>query len=207
MQGRPRFLPCTPYGVQQLLVRNKIEIAGKHVVIVGRSDIVGKPMANMLLQRGAGADATVTVCHSRTADLPAIARQADILIVAIGRARFVTAEMVKAGAVVVDVGMNRVDGKLCGDVDYDWRARSGRPYHAGSRRRRAVDGDDVAFKHAQGGGVGGEWSVIAIGSAQMRNVRMMSEKHRKKWPAVCSARQTRCGRQFGQIHACRSFVN
>ena len=119
VQGRPRFLPCTPYGVQQLLVRNKIEIAGKHVVIVGRSDIVGKPMANMLLQRGAGADATVTVCHSRTADLPAIARQADILIVAIGRARFVTAEMVKPGAVVVDVGMNRVGGKLCGDVDYD----------------------------------------------------------------------------------------
>ncbi len=118
VQGTPRFLPCTPYGVQQLLVRNNIEIAGRHVVIVGRSDIVGKPMANMLLQRGAGADATVTVCHSRTADLPAITRQADILIVAIGRARFVTADMVKPGAVVVDVGMNRVEGKLCGDVDY-----------------------------------------------------------------------------------------
>ena len=119
VQGRPRFLPCTPYGIQQLLVRNKIEIAGKHVVIVGRSDIVGKPMANMLVQRGAGADATVTVCHSRTADLPSITRQADILIVAIGRARFITADMVKPGAVVVDVGMNRVDGKLCGDVDYE----------------------------------------------------------------------------------------
>jgi methylenetetrahydrofolate dehydrogenase (NADP+)/methenyltetrahydrofolate cyclohydrolase len=118
VQGTPRFLPCTPYGVQQLLVRNKIEIAGRHVVIVGRSDIVGKPMANMLLQRGAGADATVTVCHSRTADLSSITRQADILIVAIGRARFVTADMVKPGAVVVDVGMNRVEGKLCGDVDY-----------------------------------------------------------------------------------------
>lgn len=118
VQGSPRFLPCTPYGIQQLLVRNKIEIAGKHAVIVGRSDIVGKPMANMLVQRGAGADATVTVCHSRTADLPAITRQADILIVAIGRARFVTADMVRPGAVVVDVGMNRVDGKLCGDVDY-----------------------------------------------------------------------------------------
>lgn len=118
VQGAPRFLPCTPYGVQQLLVRNKIEIAGRHVVIVGRSDIVGKPMANMLLQRGAGADATVTVCHSRTADLPAITRQADILIVAIGRAKFITADMVRPGAVVVDVGMNRVEGKLCGDVDY-----------------------------------------------------------------------------------------
>ena len=118
VQGTPRFLPCTPYGVQQLLVRNNIEITGRHVVIVGRSDIVGKPMANMLLQRGAGADATVTVCHSRTEDLPAITRQADILIVAIGQARFVTAEMVRPGAVVVDVGMNRVEGKLCGDVDY-----------------------------------------------------------------------------------------
>ena len=118
VQGTPRFLPCTPYGVQQLLVRNNIEIAGRHVVIVGRSDIVGKPMANMLLQHGAGADATVTVCHSRTANLPAITRQADILIVAIGRARFITADMVRPGAIVVDVGMNRVEGKLCGDVDY-----------------------------------------------------------------------------------------
>jgi methylenetetrahydrofolate dehydrogenase (NADP+)/methenyltetrahydrofolate cyclohydrolase len=118
VQGTPRFLPCTPYGIQQLLVRNQIETAGKHVVIVGRSDIVGKPMANMLVQRGPGADATVTVCHSRTADLPSVTRQADILIVAIGRARFVTADMVRAGAVVVDVGMNRVEGKLCGDVDY-----------------------------------------------------------------------------------------
>jgi methylenetetrahydrofolate dehydrogenase (NADP+)/methenyltetrahydrofolate cyclohydrolase len=118
VQGAPRFLPCTPYGIQQLLVRNRIEIAGKHVVVVGRSDIVGKPMANMLLQRGAGADATVTVCHSRTADLASITRQADILIVAIGRARFITDEMVRPGAVVVDVGMNREEGKLCGDVDY-----------------------------------------------------------------------------------------
>jgi methylenetetrahydrofolate dehydrogenase (NADP+)/methenyltetrahydrofolate cyclohydrolase len=118
VQGTPRFLPCTPYGVQQLLVRNNIEIAGRHVVIVGRSDIVGKPMANMLVQRGPGADATVTVCHSRTANLPAITRQGDILIVAIGRARFITADMVRPGAIVVDVGMNRVDGKLCGDVDY-----------------------------------------------------------------------------------------
>jgi methylenetetrahydrofolate dehydrogenase (NADP+)/methenyltetrahydrofolate cyclohydrolase len=118
VQGRPRFLPCTPFGIQQLLVRNNIEIAGKHVVIVGRSDIVGKPMANMLMQRGVGADATVTVCHSRTADLASVTRQADILIVAIGQAAFITADMVKAGAVVVDVGMNRVDEKLCGDVDY-----------------------------------------------------------------------------------------
>ncbi len=117
-QGRPRFLPCTPAGIQQLLVRNGIEIAGRHVVVVGRSDIVGKPMALMLMQHGAGADATVTVCHSRTVNLAAITRQADILIVAIGKPRFVTADMVKPGAAVIDVGIHRLDGKLCGDVDY-----------------------------------------------------------------------------------------
>lgn len=117
-QGRPRFLPCTPHGIQQLLVQNEIEIAGRHVVIVGRSEIVGKPMALMLMQRGPGADATVTVCHSRTQNLAEITRQADILIVAIGRPQFVTADMVRPGAVVIDVGMNRAEGKLCGDVDF-----------------------------------------------------------------------------------------
>lgn len=119
VQGRPRFLPCTPHGVQQLLIRNQIETAGRHAVIVGRSDIVGKPMANMLVQRGPGGDATVTICHSRSADLPAITRQADLLIVAIGKARFVTAEMVKPGAVVIDVGINRVETGLVGDVDFE----------------------------------------------------------------------------------------
>ncbi len=118
VQGRPRFLPCTPYGIQQLLVRNGIEIAGKHVVVVGRSDIVGKPMANMLVQRGAGADATVTVCHSRSRNLAEITRLADILIVAIGQAQMIKAEMVREGAVVVDVGMNRVENGLVGDVDF-----------------------------------------------------------------------------------------
>lgn len=117
VQGRPRFLPCTPHGVQQLLHRNGVEIAGRHVVIVGRSDIVGKPLANMLVQRGL--DATVTVCHSRTRDLAAITRQADILVVAIGRPRFVTAEMVRRGAVVVDVGINRTAEGLTGDVDFE----------------------------------------------------------------------------------------
>lgn len=119
VQGRPRFLPCTPHGVQQLLLRNDVPIAGQHVVIVGRSDIVGKPLANMLIQRGDGADATVTICHSRTRDLPAVTRQADILVVAIGRANFVTADMVKPGATVVDVGINRTDAGLVGDVDFD----------------------------------------------------------------------------------------
>lgn len=119
-QGRPRFLPCTPHGVQQMLIRSGIETAGKHVVILGRSDIVGKPMALILVQKMKGADATVTIAHSRTKNLPELTRQADILIVAIGKARFLTAEMVKPGAVVIDVGINRLEtGKICGDVDYE----------------------------------------------------------------------------------------
>ncbi len=118
-QGRPRFLPCTPAGIQQMLIRNNIETSGANVVMVGRSDIVGKPMAAMLVQKAAGANATVTICHSRTKDLPAVCRAADILIVAIGVARFVKADMVKPGAVVIDVGMNRTDDGLCGDVDFD----------------------------------------------------------------------------------------
>lgn len=118
VQGTPRYLPCTPFGIQQLLVRNGIETAGRHVVVVGRSETVGKPMALMLMQRGVGADATVTVCHSKTRDLPAITRQADILIVAIGQPQFIRAEMVKPGAVVVDVGIHRTEKGLVGDVDF-----------------------------------------------------------------------------------------
>jgi methylenetetrahydrofolate dehydrogenase (NADP+) / methenyltetrahydrofolate cyclohydrolase len=119
VQGRPRFLPCTPHGIQQLLVRRGVRIAGQHVVVVGRSDIVGKPVANMLVQRGAQANATVTVCHSHTHDLPAVTRLADILIVAIGQPRFIKADMVKPGAVVIDVGINRLPEGLVGDVDFD----------------------------------------------------------------------------------------
>jgi methylenetetrahydrofolate dehydrogenase (NADP+)/methenyltetrahydrofolate cyclohydrolase len=118
VQGRPRFLPCTPQGVQQLLVRNGIEIAGQHVVILGRSEIVGRPLSIMLSQRGAAGDATVTVCHSRSRDLPTIARTADILVAAIGQPKFVTVEMVKPGATVVDVGINRSDDGVVGDVDF-----------------------------------------------------------------------------------------
>jgi len=118
VQGRPRFLPCTPAGVQQMLIAEGIETAGKHAVVLGRSEIVGKPMALLLMQKGKVADSTVTVCHSRTADLASITRQADLLVAAIGRARFVTAEMVKPGAVVIDVGINRVETGLVGDVDY-----------------------------------------------------------------------------------------
>ena len=119
VQNRPRFLPCTPHGISEMLQRSGIETSGANVVIVGRSDIVGKPMAIMLMQRSAGGNATVTVCHSRTKDLPAVCRGADILIVAIGSDRFVTADMVKPGAVVVDVGMNRAEDGLFGDVDFE----------------------------------------------------------------------------------------
>jgi methylenetetrahydrofolate dehydrogenase (NADP+)/methenyltetrahydrofolate cyclohydrolase len=116
VQGRPIFLPCTPNGVVELLKRNNIPVAGKHVVVVGRSDIVGKPLSIMLAQKGA--DATVTLCHSRTHDLPGVTRLADILVVAIGKPNFITADMVRPGATVVDVGINRVDAGLVGDVDY-----------------------------------------------------------------------------------------
>jgi methylenetetrahydrofolate dehydrogenase (NADP+)/methenyltetrahydrofolate cyclohydrolase len=117
--GKPRYLPCTPLGVQQLLVRNGVRLDGAHVVIVGRSNIVGKPLALILMQKAAGANATVTVCHSRSRDIGALTQQADIVVVAIGQARFLKANMIRAGAVVVDVGINRLpDGKLVGDVDF-----------------------------------------------------------------------------------------
>ena len=119
VQGRPRFLPCTPHGIQQMLLRNEIPIAGENVTVIGRSEIVGKPMSIMFMQRGEGGHATVTVCHSRTKDLPAVTRQADILVVAIGKAKFLTADMVKPGAVVIDVGINRTEDGLVGDVDFD----------------------------------------------------------------------------------------
>ncbi len=118
--GQPRFLACTPLGVQQLLVRNGIPIEGRHVVIVGRSNIVGKPLALILMQKAKDANATVTVCHSRSTDIASLTRQGDIVVVAIGQARFLKADMVRPGAVVVDVGMNRLpDGKLTGDVDFE----------------------------------------------------------------------------------------
>lgn len=118
VQGRPRFLPCTPHGVQQMFAECDIPTSGKHVVVLGRSEIVGKPMALLMMQKGPVANSTVTVCHSRTENLSEITRQADILIAAMGRPEFVTAEMVRPGAVVIDVGINRVDGKLVGDVAF-----------------------------------------------------------------------------------------
>lgn len=125
MLGRTGFKPCTPWGVQVLLKRFGISTRGKHIVIVGRSNIVGKPLANLFLQKGEGADATVTVCHSATPDLRLFTRQADILVAAMGRPEFIKGGMVKDGVVVVDVGMNRVEDaslprgyRLCGDVDF-----------------------------------------------------------------------------------------
>jgi methylenetetrahydrofolate dehydrogenase (NADP+)/methenyltetrahydrofolate cyclohydrolase len=125
LSGEKGFLPCTPAGCQELLVRSGCDPAGKHVVIVGRSNIVGKPMAAILMQKAPGANATVTVCHSRTKNLAAVTGQADILIAAIGVPKFVKARMVKDGAVVIDVGVNRVEDpstksgyRLIGDVDF-----------------------------------------------------------------------------------------
>jgi methylenetetrahydrofolate dehydrogenase (NADP+)/methenyltetrahydrofolate cyclohydrolase len=118
--GQPRYLPCTPHGIQQLLLRNKVAIEGAHAVIVGRSNIVGKPLALLLMRKAEGANATVTVCHSRSRDIAALTRAADIVVVAIGQARFLKAEMIRPGAVVVDVGTNRsAEGKLVGDVDFE----------------------------------------------------------------------------------------
>ena len=117
LQGRPRFLPCTPAGIMELIRRNNIETKGKNAVVLGRSDIVGKPMAALLMQKGV--DATVTVCHSRTSSLADVTRAAEILIVAIGKPKFVTADMVGDGAVVIDVGINRTESGLVGDVDFD----------------------------------------------------------------------------------------
>ena len=113
--GRPGFVPCTPAGVMRMLAHEQVLLAGRHAVVIGRSNIVGKPMALLLLQK----DATVTICHSKSADLGALTRQADVLVAAVGRARLVTADMVKPGACVIDVGVNRLaDGSLAGDVDF-----------------------------------------------------------------------------------------
>jgi methylenetetrahydrofolate dehydrogenase (NADP+) / methenyltetrahydrofolate cyclohydrolase len=116
MVGQPGFWPCTPYGCLKLIDSIGYDLKGKHAVVIGRSNIVGKPMAMMLL----GRDATVTICHSRTADLKAFTLQADVVVAAVGKRNVLTKDMVKPGAVVIDVGMNRNDeGKLCGDVDFD----------------------------------------------------------------------------------------
>jgi methylenetetrahydrofolate dehydrogenase (NADP+)/methenyltetrahydrofolate cyclohydrolase len=123
VQGRPRYLPCTPHGCLQILQRSGISVAGKHAVVVGRSEIVGKPVATLLAAKEshlgpAACNATVTLCHSRTSDLTGICRQADILVAAIGKAKFITGSMIKAGATVIDVGINRTESGIVGDVDF-----------------------------------------------------------------------------------------
>ena len=130
LEGAPRFPPATPAGVQQMLVRSGNDPAGKRVAILGRSNIVGKPLAAMLMQKAAGANATVTVCHTGTPDMGAVTRQADIVVAAIGRPRALTADMVADGAVVIDVGINRVEDstrksgyRLVGDADYEALAK------------------------------------------------------------------------------------
>jgi len=118
-QGSPQFVPCTPLGIVELLKDAEVETRGARVVVLGRSQVVGKPVALLLLQKGKGADATVTICHTGTKDPAAIAREADVLIAAMGQPELVTADWIKPGAVVIDVGIHRKDdGKLCGDVDF-----------------------------------------------------------------------------------------
>lgn len=124
VQGRPRYLPCTPHGVLQIIDRSGLSVAGKHCVVVGRSDIVGKPITTLLAAKDSPVgpnccNATVTMCHSRTGDLAAVTRTADVIVAAIGQPKFIKANMVKPGAIVIDVGINRTDAGLCGDVDYD----------------------------------------------------------------------------------------
>ena len=150
--GHPRFLPCTPYGVQQLLVRNGIDPGGQHVVIVGRSTIVGKPLALILMQKAPGCNATVTVCHSGSRNLAELTRSADIVVVAIGQARFLKADMVRPGAVVIDVGINRLpDGKLVRRRGFRRGQGGGRRHHAGARRRGADDHHHAAAQHPASG--------------------------------------------------------
>jgi methylenetetrahydrofolate dehydrogenase (NADP+)/methenyltetrahydrofolate cyclohydrolase len=140
MIGEPNYIPCTPHGIWQLLIRSGVQIEGAEVVVVGRSNIVGKPIANILLQKQKNANATVTICHTRTRDMAFHTKRADILIVAAGKPKAITADMVKDGVVVIDVGVNRIgktaEGKaiLCGDVDFDSvkeKAKAITPVHGG----------------------------------------------------------------------------
>ena len=146
--GEECFLPCTPAGCIEMLKSTGVPIAGKDAVVIGRSNIVGKPAALLLTAN----NATVTLCHSKTRDLKAKCAAADIIVAAIGKAGFVTADMVKEGAVVIDVGINRnAEGKLCGDVDFAPVAEKSRLHHSGARRRGPDDAGHADEKHRQGG--------------------------------------------------------
>ena len=146
-KGRPGLRPCTPSGVMELLDRHDVPLEGAEAVVVGRSDLVGKPLAQLLLAR----HATVTICHSRTRDLPEVCRRADVLVAAVGRPQMVQGDWVKEGAVVIDVGINRTDAGLVGDVDFDAAAGRAAADHAGAGRRGADDHRDAAPQHARGG--------------------------------------------------------
>ena len=147
MQGAPGLRPCTPLGVMELLDTYAVELEGAEAVVVGRSDLVGKPVAFLLLER----NATVTMCHSRTRDLPAVCARADVLIAAVGRAEMIGADYVKPGAAVIDVGINRTEDGLKGDVRVRGGGRAGGPDHAGPRRGGADDHRDAAAQHGGGG--------------------------------------------------------
>ena len=158
MAGVPRFVPATPAGIQQMLLRSGYDPEGKHVVVCGRSNILGKPVATLLMQRLEGSNATVTVCHTRTRDLPEITRQADILIAAIGRPRFVTGDMVKEGVVVIDVGINRVEAPerkkrlpAGGRRGLRRRGAKGRRHNPRAGRRGPHDHRHAAVQYPQGG--------------------------------------------------------
>ena len=153
--GRARFVPATPLGIQQMLVRTGHDPDGKRVVVCGRSEIVGKPVALLLMQRASGANATVTVCHTRTRDLADITLQADILIAAIGRPMSITADMVKEGVTVIDVGVNRIDAperkrgyRLVGDVDFDAVSEKAAAITPGARRGRPDDHRHAPAQHS-----------------------------------------------------------
>ena len=147
LNGEPCFAPCTPAGCLRMIEAAGVDLDGKHAVVVGRSNIVGKPAALLLMQK----NATVTVCHSHTRDLAAVCRTADVLIAAVGKAGFITADMVKPGAVVIDVGINRgADGKLHGDVDFAPVSESRLLHHAGARRRGPHDPRDAHAQHRAG---------------------------------------------------------
>ena len=145
-KGLPGLRPCTPAGVIELLRRYDVALEGAEAVVVGRSDLVGKPVAALLLAE----NATVTICHSRTRDLAGVCRRADVLIAAVGRPEMVKGDWVKPGATVIDVGINRTDAGLVGDVEFAVGGRGGRSDHAGARRGRADDDRDAAAQHAAG---------------------------------------------------------
>ncbi len=147
LQGRPRFLPCTPAGVMRLLEVSAVPTSGQHAVVIGRSDIVGKPMAALLLQKGV--DATVTVCHSRTKDIAEVCRSADIIVAALGIPEFLRGSMIKPGAVVIDVGINRVGERLVGDVHYEEASAVAICDYSSARWSWSDDNRDAAWQYSE----------------------------------------------------------